>query len=93
VAEKINKFESGERHLRNSEFQRQHYSLINQMLDLNLHESEAFENTLKACETIYGKTFEEMLPRMSMSQNLNLMQSILANNLETKLPMVSQNLI
>jgi hypothetical protein len=58
VAEKINSFESGERHLRNSEFQRQHYSLINQMLDLNLHESQAFDSTLKACETIYGKTFE-----------------------------------
>jgi hypothetical protein len=58
------------------------------MLDLNIHESQAFEDTISACEPIYGNSFDQMVEKISKKQNLTMLTSILANSMESKLSMV-----
>lgn len=40
---------------------------------------------MSSCQSIYGNSFDEMVDRISMRQNLNLLSSILANSMESKL--------
>jgi hypothetical protein len=43
---------------------------------------------MSSCQSIYGNSFDEMVDRISMRQNLNLLSSILANSMESKLSTV-----
>ena len=68
-------------------FSKRNAAIVLHMLDLSMHQNEAFQTIMDSCEAQYGEKFEEMLPKVSYTLAVKIMQGILSNNVEDQLPM------